>query len=78
MVRFVLLLAVLLGPAAGLFTILWERTGPDSDPNGKPTGNGISPANPVTPVWEATGPTADPNGKPTGQGAGPAGDTGGT
>jgi hypothetical protein len=75
MVRIVLL-ALLLGLSASLFPAFWERTGPDADPNGKPSGSGISPTRPVTPVWEATGPDIDPNGKPTGQGAGLTGDPG--
>jgi hypothetical protein len=39
MMRIFLFLAGLLG--AGSFGAIWERSGPSSDPNGKPTGQGV-------------------------------------
>ncbi|HVG06070.1 MAG TPA: hypothetical protein VNM67_00025 [Thermoanaerobaculia bacterium] len=39
MMRIFFFLAGLLG--AGSFGVIWEKTGPSSDPNGKPTGQGL-------------------------------------
>jgi hypothetical protein len=39
MMRIFFFLAGLFG--AGSFHGVWERTGPSSDPNGKPTGQGV-------------------------------------
>ena len=47
MIRIALLLAWLLGALSGGPLALWENTGPDSDPNGKPTS--ISPGYPLSP-----------------------------
>jgi len=39
MIRIFFFLAGLFG--AGSFGVIWERTGPSSDPDGKPTGQGL-------------------------------------
>lgn len=53
MFRIALLLAFLLPAAGGALTAVWERTGPDIDPWGKPTGQSLPPT-------ADTGPSIDP------------------